>query len=87
MHETSACILINLHASIINTQDTKKLKITGSFTVQNCKTPTTYIRLESVKHTIEPLPLKILETGICAYHILPPSTCPQICNSNSYALR
>ena len=27
--------------------------------------------------TIEPLLLKILETGICAYHILPPklSTC------------
>ena len=43
IHETSACILINLHVSIINTQNTKKkLKITGSFTVQNCITLTTY---------------------------------------------
>ena len=63
------------------------LKITGSFTVQKCITLATYIRPESVKHTTEPLLLKILETGICAYHILPPSTCSQICNSNSYALR
>ena len=49
---------------------------------------TNYIlRLESVKHTTELLLLKVLETGICAYHILPPSTCPRICNSKSYAVR